>query len=186
MLACEVGDISLAPQIILHIVGCSAELHCLPDIGTVDIVAGRLDALIPVPGNTSTNCSISVQILRADGSFRAKRPEKSAGRKAADLDCGVTIRCSLSLWTAPYVYSLLCRFPRMSFFYPCSGVSPQRCLAHSLSERFSQSHIPFGRLFSFQFAPQLVGSEKGRKLTSSIINWELFCRLHERIFVNFL
>ena len=134
----------------------------------------RLDALIPVPGNTSTNCSISVQILRADGSFRAKRPEKSAGRKAADLDCGVTIRFSLSLWTAPYVYRLLCRFLRMSFFYPCPGVSPQRCLAHSLSERFSQGHIPFGRLFSFQFAPQLVSSEKGRKLTSSIINWELF------------
>ena len=49
-----------------------------------------------------------------------------------------------------------------------------------------QNHIPFGRSFSFQFAPQLVGSEKAHLLTPSIINWELFCRLHERIFVNFL
>ena len=31
----------------------------------------------------------------------------------------------------------------------------------------SLSHIPFGWLFSFQFAPQLVGSEKGLKLTPS-------------------
>lgn len=54
------------------------------------------------------------------------------------------------------------------------------------SGRSWQNHIPFGRSFSFQFAPQLVGSEKGRKLTPSIINWELFCLLHERIFVNFL
>ena len=99
---------------------------------------------------------------------------------------GATIRCSLSLWTASYVYRLLCRFPRMSFFYPCPGVSQQRCLAHSLSERFPQGHIPFGRSFSFQFAPQLVGSEKAYLLTPSIINWELFSRLHERIFVNFL
>lgn len=81
---------------------------------------------------------------------------------------------------------IVCRFLRMSFFYPCPGISPQRCLAHSLLERSSQGHIPFGRSFSFQFAPQLVVSEKGRKLTPSIINWELFCRLHERIFVNFL
>ena len=54
------------------------------------------------------------------------------------------------------------------------------------SGRSWQNHIPFGRSFSFQFAPQLVGSEKGRKLTPSIINWELFFRLHKRIFVNFL
>ena len=54
------------------------------------------------------------------------------------------------------------------------------------SGRSWQNHIPFGRSFSFQFAPQLVGSEKAHLLTPSIINWELFCRLHERIFVNFL
>ena len=56
---------------------------------------------------------------------------KSADRKAADLDCGVTIRCSLFLWTAPYVFRLLCRFLRMSFFYPCPGISPQRRQASS-------------------------------------------------------
>ena len=81
---------------------------------------------------------------------------------------------------------IACRFLRMSFFCACPGISPQRCLAHSLPERFSQGHIPFGRSFSFQFAPQLVGSEKAHLLTLSIINWELFCRLHERIFANFL
>ena len=68
----------------------------------------------------------------------------------------------------------VCRFLRMSFFCACPGISPQRCLAHSLPERFSQGHIPFGRSFSFQFAPQLVGSEKAHLLTLSIINWELF------------
>ena len=41
-------------------------------------------------------------------------------------------------------------------------------------------------VFDFQFTPQQVDSEMGRKLTLSITNWELFCRLHERIFVNFL
>ena len=62
---------------------------------------------------------------------------------------------------------IFCRFLRMSFFYPCPGISPQRCLACSLSESSSQGHIPFGRSFSFQFATQLVVSEKGLKLTSS-------------------
>ena len=79
---------------------------------------------------------------------------------------GATIRCSLFLWTASYVFRLLCRSPRMSFFYPCPGISPQRCSAPP-SGRSWQNHIPFGRSFSFQFAPQLVGSEKGRKLTPS-------------------
>ena len=76
---------------------------------------------------------------------------------------------------------IVCRFLRMSFFYSCPGISPQRCLACSPSESSSQGHIPFGRSFSFQLAPQLVVSEKGRKLTPSIINWELFCRLNKRI-----
>lgn len=68
----------------------------------------------------------------------------------------------------------VCRFLRMSFFCACPGISPQRCLAHSLPERFSQGHIPFGRSFSFQFAPQLVGSEKAHLLTLSIINGNFF------------
>lgn len=112
---------------------------------------------------------------------------------------------------------IVCRFLRMSFFYPCPGISTQRCQAsssqtaqysfpHKCENSFapllllspkslmtfrgprcsSLSHISFGRSFSFQFASQLVGSEKGCKLTPSIINWELFRHLHERIFVNFL
>ena len=36
------------------------------------------------------------------------------------------------------------------------------------SGRSWQNHIPFGRSFSFQFAPQLVGSEKAHLLTPSI------------------
>ena len=61
---------------------------------------------------------------------------------------------------------IVCRFLRMSFFCACPGISPQRCSAPP-SGRSWQNHIPFGRSFSFQFAPQLVGSEKGRKLTPS-------------------
>ena len=62
---------------------------------------------------------------------------------------------------------IVCRSLRMPFFCACLGISPQRCLACSLSESSSQGHIPFGRSFSFQFATQLVVSEKGLKLTSS-------------------
>lgn len=57
--------------------------------------------------------------------------------------------------------------------FRCSSSSPKSLLTFR-GPRLSQSHIPFGRSFSFQFAPQLVGSEKGCKLTPSIINWELF------------
>lgn len=70
-----------------------------------------------------------------------------------------------------------CRSSRMSFLPgDLSGVfAPLVRSCFSQSWRyFAGGHIPFGRSFSFQFAPQLVGSEKGRKLTSSIINWELF------------
>ena len=76
-------------------------------------------------------------------------------------------------------------FPNVVFLYlPRNLTAALFCLPPS--GRSWQNHIPFGRSFSFQFAPQLVGSEKAHLLTPSIINWELFCRLHERIFVNFL
>ena len=52
MLAREVGHIPFAPQIVLHIVGGSAELHCLSHIGTVDIVAGGLAAFLIQPYRT--------------------------------------------------------------------------------------------------------------------------------------
>ena len=74
----------------------------------------------------------------------------------------------------------------MSFFLCLPRNLPAASLRSLPSGRSWQNHIPFGRSFSFQFAPQLVGSEKAHLLTPSIINWELFCRLHERIFVNFL
>ena len=52
MLAREVGHIPFAPQIVLHIVGGSAELHCLPHIGTVDNVAGGLAVFLIQPNRT--------------------------------------------------------------------------------------------------------------------------------------
>ena len=48
----KVGDIPLAPEIVLHIVGCAAEVHRLPHIGTVDIVAGGLAAFLVQPHGT--------------------------------------------------------------------------------------------------------------------------------------
>ena len=52
VLAREVGHIPFAPQIVLHIVGGAAELHCLSHIGTVDIVAGGLAAFLIQPYRT--------------------------------------------------------------------------------------------------------------------------------------
>ena len=52
MLAREVGHIPFAPQIVLHIVGCAAEVHRLLHIGTVDIVAGRLAVFLIQPHGT--------------------------------------------------------------------------------------------------------------------------------------
>ena len=52
VLAREVGHIPFAPQIVLHIVGGSAEIHCLTHIGTVDIVAGGLAAFLIQPYRT--------------------------------------------------------------------------------------------------------------------------------------
>ena len=48
----KVGDIPLAPEIVLHIVGRAAEIHRLLHIGTVDIVAGRLAAFLIQPYRT--------------------------------------------------------------------------------------------------------------------------------------
>ena len=52
MLAREVGHIPFAPQIVLHIVGCAAEVYRLLHIGTVDIVAGGLAAFLIQPYRT--------------------------------------------------------------------------------------------------------------------------------------
>ena len=52
VLARKVGDIPLAPEIVLHIVGCAAEIYRLPHIGTVDIVAGGLAAFFIQPYGT--------------------------------------------------------------------------------------------------------------------------------------
>lgn len=52
VLARKVGDIPFSTEIVLHIVGRAAEVHCLPHIGTVDIVAGRLAAFLIQPYRT--------------------------------------------------------------------------------------------------------------------------------------
>ena len=80
----------------------------------------------------------------------------SACRKAADPDCGVTIRCSLSPWTR----LSLCRFLRMSFFYSCPGISPQRRQAHI----FAQSY-PIRTVIQFSICPSI-----GRQREGSFIN----------------
>ena len=72
---------------------------------------------------------------------------------------GVTIRCSLFLWTAPYVFRLLCRFPRMSFFYPCPGISPQRRQAHI----FAQSY-PIRTVIQFSICPSIGSQREGLKI----------------------
>ena len=51
-------------------------------------------------------------------------------------------------------------FSECRFSIPAS--ESHRSVAKLIS---SLSHIPFGRSFGFQFVPQLVGSEKGLKLT---------------------
>ena len=52
VLARKVGDIPFSTEIVLHIVGCAAEVYRLPHIGTVDIVAGRLAAFLIQPYRT--------------------------------------------------------------------------------------------------------------------------------------
>ena len=52
VLSSEVGDIPLAPEIVLHIVGCAAEVYRLLHIGTVDIVTGGLAAFLIQPHKT--------------------------------------------------------------------------------------------------------------------------------------
>ena len=52
VLAGEVCDIPLAPEIILHIVGRAAEVYRLLHISTVDIVTGGLAAFLIQPHGT--------------------------------------------------------------------------------------------------------------------------------------
>ena len=49
MLACEVGEIALAPEILLHHLHSSASVDGLPHVGPVDVVAGGLAALLVQP-----------------------------------------------------------------------------------------------------------------------------------------
>lgn len=72
---------------------------------------------------------------------------------------GVTIRCSLFLWTAPYVFRLLRRFLRMSFFYPCPGISPQRRQAHIFAQSYSIRTV-----IQFSICPSIGSQREGPKI----------------------
>ena len=72
---------------------------------------------------------------------------------------GITIRCSLFLWTAPCVFRLLRRFLRMSFFYSCPGISPQRRQAHI----FAQSY-PIRTVIQFSICPSIGRQREGPEI----------------------
>ena len=117
----------------------------------------------------------------------------SCGQHLMFLDCSAVFsECRFSI-PAPESHRSVAKLRRHKLRITCfrvgtkSSFAPLLLLSPKSHTTFwgphcsSLSHIPFGRSFSFQFAPQLVVSEKGRKLTPSIINWELFYRLHEEI-----
>ena len=88
----------------------------------------------------------------------------------ARYSCG-----QLFLWTASYVFRLLCSFPRMSFFYPCPGISPQR--------RSARSHRGGrGRVISHSDGHSIVRSTHCPP-TNQLEN---YFRFERRFFVNFL
>ena len=65
---------------------------------------------------------------------------------------------------------IVCRFLRMSFFYSCPGISPQRRQAH---------------IFAQSYPIRTVIQLSGRLFVLLLINWEIFCDLNEVNFVNF-
>ena len=77
---------------------------------------------------------------------------------------GVTIRCSLFLWTAPYVFRLLCRSPRMSF--SVSAPESHRSVAPlaPIGEVVAESY-PIRTVIQFSICPSI-----GRQREGSFIN----------------
>ena len=75
--------------------------------------------------------------------------------------------------------------PERRFSVPAPASHRSVVLLAPIGEVVAESY-PIRTVIQFSFFPSIGSSEKGRKLTLSIINWELFCHLHERIFVNFL
>ena len=55
----------------------------------------------------------------------------------------------------------------------------------SIWEIFARSY-PIRTVFQFLIFPSIGSQREGLFIPPSIINWELFCRLSKRIFVNFL
>ena len=54
---------------------------------------------------------------------------------------------------------IVCRFLRMSFFYPCPGISPQRRQAHV----FAQSY-PIRTVIQFSICPSIGSQREGPKI----------------------
>ena len=59
----------------------------------------------------------------------------------------------------PKNLQVLCRSPRMSFFYPCPGISPQRRQAHI----FAQSY-PIRTVIQFLICPSIGSQREGPKI----------------------
>ena len=59
----------------------------------------------------------------------------------------------------PKNLQVLCRSPRMSFFYPCPGISPQRHQAHI----FAQSY-PIRTVIQFLICPSIGSQREGPKI----------------------
>lgn len=103
--------------------------------------------------------------------FRAECPEKSADRKAADWDCEVTIRCSLSPWTS-------------AFSLPFSPNVVFLCLPLNLTAALPRS-LPAGEFIARLYLIRTVIQLSGRLFALPIINWEIVFSLNEINFVNF-
>ena len=68
---------------------------------------------------------------------------------------------------------IVCRFLRMSSFYPCPGVSPQRCLTHSLpaGEVIARSY-PIRTVIQFSICPSIGRQREGAKINPL---YNIFC-----------
>lgn len=69
---------------------------------------------------------------------------------------GATIRCSLFLWTPSYVILITLPLSPNVAFYPCPGISPQRCQAHI----FAQSY-PTRMVIQFLICPSSGRQREG-------------------------
>ena len=92
---------------------------------------------------------------------RWDRGQRARRRRTAE---NIRRQRTLAIRLRPFESEPYCSPLQMPFFSVLK-LSPYRAVAFSGPHCSLFGHISFGRSFSFQFVPQLVGSEKGRKLT---------------------